>query len=487
MKVKATIAPEKDYYAILGLQPTTNLEEVKRAYRDLARQHHPDVSGGDAEAFRSIQEAYEVLRDPVLRQAYDRQRVARGLGCEAPLECAITLSATQLAASDTPQMLYVLLDLRPRQTVVKQRLPLNLALVIDRSTSMQGARIGNVKLAVLNLFEGLLEHDRLAVIAFSDHAEVVAEPMSVREIASLRSAVTNLTAGGGTEILQGLRAGLEQVRRFASRATNNHVVLLTDGRTYGDEETCLLEAQRAQSENIGISTLGIGDDWNDLFLDALARHGGGICQYISSPAQLQDLLLEHIRGLSQLTLKRLALNVNLPPWVQLQAAFRAVPFMELLDVKPGCSFPLGQLGAEPLSLLLELVVHQPDAGERRVARLDFEGMVSDGSVTLRRDVTIQFAAQAFETVEEVPGRLLNTLSRLSIFRLQERAWQVLEQGDVRQATHLLESAATRLFEIGHRELGQVALVEAERVQQGIAPTSRGRKQVRYGTRALIRS
>jgi Ca-activated chloride channel family protein len=114
-------------------------------------------------------------------------------------------------------------------------------------------------------------------------------------------------------------------------------------------------------------------------------------------------------------------------------------------------------------------------------------MDGDGSVTLRRDVTIQFAAQAFETVEEVPGRLLNTLSRLSIFRLQERAWQVLEQGDVRQATHLLESAATRLFEIGHRELGQVALVEAERVQQGIAPTSRGRKQVRYGTRALIRS
>ncbi|MBN1922783.1 MAG: VWA domain-containing protein [Anaerolineae bacterium] len=486
MKAKATIAPEKDYYAALGLQPTTTLEELKRVYRDLARQHHPDVSGGDAEVFRCIQEAYEVLRDPVLRQAYDRQRAARGLGREAPLECTLTLSSLQLVASDAPQMLYALLDLRPRPAVVKQRLPLNLALVIDRSTSMQGARIGNVKLAALNLFEGLSEHDRLAVIAFSDHAEVVADSTSVRQIASLRSAVANLTTGGGTEILQGLRAGLEQVRRFADRTSNNHVVLLTDGRTYGDEETCLVEARQAQSENIGISTLGIGDDWNDLFLDALARHGGGMCQYISSPAQLQDLLLQHIRGLSQVTLNRLALNVNLPPWVQLQAAFRAAPFMELLDAKPGCPFSLGQVGEEPLSLLIELVVHQPDAGERRVARLDFEGLASDGFVTLRRDVLIQFVAQAFE-MPEVPGRLLNTLSRLSIFRLQERAWQVLEQGDVRQATHLLESAATRLFEIGHRELGQVALVEAERVQQGIAPTSRGRKQVRYGTRALIRS
>ncbi|OQA16086.1 MAG: hypothetical protein BWY63_02787 [Chloroflexi bacterium ADurb.Bin360] len=100
-------------------------------------------------------------------------------------------------------------------------------------------------------------------------------------------------------------------------------------------------------------------------------------------------------------------------------------------------------------------------------------------------MNVQFVAEAAGPVE-APGRLLNTLSRLSIFRLQERAWQALERGDVKQATHLLESAATRLFEIGHRELGQVALVEAERVQRGVEPTSRGRKQVRYGTRGLTR-
>jgi len=485
MKAKATISAEEDYYAVLGLPSSTTPEEVKRAYRDLARQHHPDVSGGDAETFRRVQEAYEVLHDPVLRQAYDRHRVARGLGREVPLECALTLSAAQLVALDTPQMLYALLDLHPRVPDLKQRLPLNLALVIDRSTSMQGPRIGNVKLAVSNLLEVLLEHDRLAIIAFSDHAEVVAESTPVREIARLRAAVASLTTGGGTEILQGLRAGLEQVRRFADKGTNAHVVVLTDGRTYGDEEACLLEAKHAQSEAIGISTLGIGDDWNDLFLDALARHGGGVCQYISSPAQLQELLLEHIRDLSHVSVNRLTLNVNLPPWVQLQGVFRAAPFMEALGVMPGRAFSLGQVGQESLSLLLELVVHQPDAGERRVARLDFEGIAGEDPITIRRDVNVQFVAEAAGPVE-APGRLLNTLSRLSIFRLQERAWQALERGDVKQATHLLESAATRLFEIGHRELGQVVLVEAERVQRGVEPTSRGRKQVRYGTRGLTR-
>lgn len=481
--MKTTISAEEDYYAILNLPPSTTSEEVKRAYRDLARQHHPDAAGGNAEIFRKVQEAYEVLRDPVPRQAYDRQRVARGLGREAAMECTLTLSAAQLAALDVPQMLYALLDLRPRVDVTAQRLPLNLALVIDRSTSMQGGRIGNVKLAVLNLVDGLQEQDRLSLIAFSDHAEVLVESTLAWNKSKLRSAIPGLTPGGGTEILQGLRAGLEQVRRFVDKDACNHVILLTDGRTYGDEEVALAEAQRAQTEGIGISTLGIGDDWNDLFLDALARRGGGICQYISSPAQLQELLQEQIRGLSNVAINRLGMNVNLPPWVQLQGAFRAAPLMETLSIIPGRSFPLGHLGQEPLVLLLELVVHQPNAGERRVVRLDFEGVTNGAPVIIRRDVAVQFVAHRLETTL-VTGRLLNILSRLSIFRLQERAWQVLDEGDVKQATHLLESAATRLFEIGYRELGQVALLEAERVQRSGEPTQKGRKQVRYGTRGL---
>ncbi len=478
-----TISAEEDYYATLGLATTATAEEVRRVYRELARQCHPDMAGGDAEAFRRIQEAYEVLRDPVLRQAYDRQRVARGLGRDAPLECAVTLSATQLTALGVPQMLYVLLDLRSQAVETAQRLPLNLALVIDRSTSMQGPRIGNVKLSALSLFDDLLDEDRLAIIAFSDYPDVVVESVSASEKNKLRTAVTNLTTGGGTEILPALRAGLTQVRRFADNCFINHVILLTDGRTYGDEEACLLEAQKAQGERIGISTLGIGDDWNDLFLDALARHGGGVCQYISSPAQLQELLLAQIRTLSHVAIKNMTVNLSLPPWVRLQTTFRAAPFMEALDVKPGRAFALGGLGQEPLSLLFEFIVRQPDAGERRVGRFDFEGTTSGTPIAIRRDVNVQFVKHALDPMD-VPARLLNVSSRLSIFRLQERAWQVLEQGDVKQATHLLQSAATRLFEIGYRELGQAAMAEAERVQSGTEPSQRGRKQVRYGTRSL---
>jgi hypothetical protein len=66
-----------DHYALLGVQPDASLAQIKKAYRKLARQHHPDTNPGDPQAatrFRDITEAYETLTDPERREAYDRTR-----------------------------------------------------------------------------------------------------------------------------------------------------------------------------------------------------------------------------------------------------------------------------------------------------------------------------------------------------------------------------------------------------------------------------
>lgn len=69
----------KDYYAILGIEPSAGEAEIKTAYRRLARKYHPDVSkeAGAEDKFKAINEAYEALRDPQKRAAYDQLR-ARG-------------------------------------------------------------------------------------------------------------------------------------------------------------------------------------------------------------------------------------------------------------------------------------------------------------------------------------------------------------------------------------------------------------------------
>lgn len=73
----------RDYYEVLGVSPDAGAAEIKRAYRQLARRYHPDISGDDRSgAFLEVSRAYEVLNDPERRRSYDarlRTRTASGL------------------------------------------------------------------------------------------------------------------------------------------------------------------------------------------------------------------------------------------------------------------------------------------------------------------------------------------------------------------------------------------------------------------------
>src|SRR3989344_9631537 len=63
---------KRDYYEILGVNKTASADELKKAYRRLAIQYHPDKDGGDESKFKEVNEAYEVLKDPSKRQRYDQ-------------------------------------------------------------------------------------------------------------------------------------------------------------------------------------------------------------------------------------------------------------------------------------------------------------------------------------------------------------------------------------------------------------------------------
>src|SRR5215213_9149211 len=64
--------PKRDYYEVLGVSRSASADEIKKAFRRLAVQHHPDKEGGSEEKFKEINEAYEVLKDASKRQRYDQ-------------------------------------------------------------------------------------------------------------------------------------------------------------------------------------------------------------------------------------------------------------------------------------------------------------------------------------------------------------------------------------------------------------------------------
>src|ERR1700712_4051899 len=63
---------KRDYYEVLGVNKDASADEIKKAFRKLAVQHHPDKEGGDETKFKELNEAYEVLKDQQKRQRYDQ-------------------------------------------------------------------------------------------------------------------------------------------------------------------------------------------------------------------------------------------------------------------------------------------------------------------------------------------------------------------------------------------------------------------------------
>src|SRR5687768_12507942 len=75
----------RDYYEVLGVAPDAGAEEIKRAYRQLARRYHPDISGDDrGMAFKELARAYDVLRDPARRRHYDASLSPLGVESGTP-------------------------------------------------------------------------------------------------------------------------------------------------------------------------------------------------------------------------------------------------------------------------------------------------------------------------------------------------------------------------------------------------------------------
>jgi Ca-activated chloride channel family protein len=482
----------QDYYAILGVSPTANEEEIRQVYRTAARRFHPDVNKavGVESIFQDINAAYEILSDPFRRSEYDQFRATTGSKAGS-LIVDVLYSRHKIKPLAEPQLLYVLLTINPQRATGKStEAPLNICLVVDRSKSMAGKRLQHVKAAANRIIDSCRPDDIFSMVVFSDEAEIIVPSQKATDPRAMKTMVSTIRADGATAIRAGLSAGVSQIERNYNNQYVNHLILITDGRTYGDEEECYGIAKQCRNKGIGISGMGIGDDWNDQFLDKLTNETGGNSAYISSPEFVTRFLEERIRSLAAAYAEHSQISVTVPTGVELKEITRLSPNTMTL---PNMTHPLalGTLdGLNVTSLLFQFHISVKEAtpGEFFAGRIDIRGEVLGGSKRMDRvihDISIEITNDVID--EDPPGELLDALSKLMLYRLQERARDALTSGNIAEATRSLEHLATRLFEAGQGELGQAALDEIQQVASTQILSDEGAKRLKYGTRALFTS
>jgi Ca-activated chloride channel family protein len=477
-----------NYYNLLGIPFDATDEEIRTAYRDTARRVHPDTSQDPdtAERFIQVQKAYEVLSNPDQRSNYDLTLPA--VFTKPPVLLSTLFSRSSLQRTAEPQLMYVLLKLSANSESSKHTSPpLNVCLVIDRSTSMQGVVMDTVKNTAIELVRRLRPEDIISVISFSDKADVIVPAGTNQDRAKVENSIHMLNPGGGTEIFKGLEKGFAEVKRYRTPKAVNHIILITDGRTYGDEPACEVLAEQAAHMKIGISSLGIGGKWNDVFLDRLATKTGGSSMYISKPRDVEILLKEKFRGLGDCFADRAFLKFEVNPGVELRYAFRLQPETSMLDINSPVQLGAIHQGTN-LEVLFEMFVH-PISSEKGLlnlvkGRLFFDILHrADPQYSMRLDITRPTSNDPDPMPP--PRSIVQAMSQLTLYRMQERARQDVAKGNIKEATRRLQFLATNLLSQGQRDLARTVLGEAANIQQNSSFSEDGEKRIKYGTRALL--
>ena len=473
------------YYDILGVSRDATPQQIKRAYLRLVRRYHPDVNpdASASERFLEIQEAYQTLSDPQKRAAYDRTLPPE------PLQIHFSSSRGSILNAGEPQMVYALLTVAPPPEAVKasQRPPLNVCLVLDRSTSMQGARLQAVKNAALMLIDELQPNDIFSIVTFNDRAEVVVPATRGQSKAFLKQRLQTLSAAGGTEIYQGLQAAYQQVGRFYSPEAINHIILITDGHTYGDEEKCYHLAEQARQRGVVINGLGIGHKWNDAFLDKLAATTGGSANMVRTARDITAFLETHFRGMNTRYAEQVLLDFQLGAGVELRYAFRLAPDAAPLSLDTPMA--LGHVPREgDLQVVMELLVRPDQTKAEHITVL--EGTLSarlpgQHPPLWQRAVQFSLPLQTEADLAAPPPDLVRAMGQLTLYRLQEKAREDVESGQIDKATRRLEMLASHLLAAGNPDLARTVQQEAAHLQTSHTLSEAGQKAIKFGTRSLI--
>ncbi len=478
----------ENHYARLGVSYDATPEEIKRAFHRAAKDVHPDTSTSKSGAtqFLLLKEAFDILSNAKARANYDQSLHAAHQ--TTGLQLQTLLSRTRLVRTREPQLLYAMVRVAPADVIESEKPSINVCLVVDKSTSMHGKRMDMVKVTSRRILQQLNQGDFFSVVTFSDRAEVVVEPARDLDQKKMDARISLIQTGGGTEMFHGLNLGYQLIMRNHRTTNINHIILITDGQTYGDESKCLDLARQIKGQGITISAIGIGKEWNEHFLDNLAARTGGTSVYVSRAHDLKSFLELKFNALHESYAENIRMQVtNTDTDARLRYVFRVRPEPNRLDTEGAIA--LGNIGQrEPLVFLLEILVPNAEEyeGVKSVMRCEIRYNLSGKDVPAAIhlfDIRLPISVENIQ--ESPPPEIIQAMSRLTLYRMQEQARMEVDNGDVAAATRRLKYLATNVSESGDHDLASTILEEAERLEGGKAHLSGLEKSIMYGTKALI--
>jgi Ca-activated chloride channel family protein len=218
----------------------------------------------------------------------------------------------------------VQIDLEGRRVEQARRVPMNLAIVLDRSGSMQGAKIEKARQAACVAVDQLADDDYFSLVTFDNETDLLIPPSRVgdrRHREALKERIDRIRPGGSTAIHAGLTLGAEQLRRFFDKEHVNRVVLLSDGlanvgpRNASDFASL---GRDLRQQSMSVTTIGLGDDYNEDLMTALAEASNANYYYVRDAEKLPGIFAEELGAARSLIARGVSIRITVPDGVRIR-------------------------------------------------------------------------------------------------------------------------------------------------------------------------
>jgi Ca-activated chloride channel family protein len=341
---------------------------------------------------------------------------------------------------------YLLLRLRaPEPVQVVKRPPVNVAIVLDRSGSMHGAKLQLAKEATRKALGLLGQQDRFSLVVYDNEVNVLVESTTA-SAESLDLALRTLDAvqaRGSTDLGTGWLRGCEQVAAHLADEAVGRCLLLTDGLAnvgIKDSGALAKHAEQLRARHVVTSTFGVGADFDERLLKAMAQSGGGNFYYIQAAAQIPDFLTSELGETLEIVARDVRVDVSAPEAVALHllSEFRSERQAACL----ACFLP-DMVGRQEITLVLEACFPEGQDGEKvsiECSVHDRENKLDDAPVTR----TWTFADHAANDRQPRNRTVDRAVARLYAAIATQDAVEANRRGDYTAARSILERTARRI-------------------------------------------
>ena len=321
------------------------------------------------------------------------------------------------------------------------RVPLNLALVLDRSGSMSGAKLEYAKAAAKYVMEGLQPEDRVSLVTFDDRVEIPL-PNSAAHNINLAKVLSAIEDRGSTNLHGGWLEGGTQVASKLQPGALNRVLLLSDGMAnvgITNTDSIASDVRGLASRGISTSTFGVGRDFDEDMMQTLAQAGDGNYYFIEHPNDLPRIFGAELTELNNTFARTVSLGLETDNGVTVLDVLNDLTrnefgrlllpnlmFGSTLEVLVKLNLPAGQ----KLEALRVRLAYTPANGNERAVTRETLNITSTDDATYRN-------------LNAHPD-VLEALALFEVARAKVEMIQKLDQGDDSAVAGLLQTQAATL-------------------------------------------